>query len=148
MPPATGEALTATMLLASPASAQRGCREVCIDGNCRITARSGATTEIGITTATARTGAICTCTPAGTGITTEIGITTATADPEYTFMHLESAASNSATKYSSGTVHAPSVTKNSRRFRLARGDRPRIFSSGAAGLWLSAAIFLSETDPV
>ena len=29
-------ALTATMLLASPASAQRGCREVCIDGNCRM----------------------------------------------------------------------------------------------------------------
>src|SRR6478672_13399705 len=30
------EALTVTMLLASPASAQRGCREVCIDGNCRM----------------------------------------------------------------------------------------------------------------
>jgi hypothetical protein len=29
-------ALTATMLLASPASAQRGCREICVDGNCRM----------------------------------------------------------------------------------------------------------------
>ena len=68
------------------------------------TARRGANTEIGITTATAHTGAICTCTPAGTGITTEIGTTTATADPEYTFMYLELAASNWATKYSIGTV--------------------------------------------
>ena len=32
----TAAALTATMLLASSASAQRGCREVCIDGNCRM----------------------------------------------------------------------------------------------------------------
>jgi hypothetical protein len=29
-------ALTATMLLASPASAQRGCREICVDGNCQM----------------------------------------------------------------------------------------------------------------
>jgi hypothetical protein len=29
-------ALTATMLLTSPASAQRGCREICVDGNCRM----------------------------------------------------------------------------------------------------------------
>jgi hypothetical protein len=29
-------ALTATMLIASPASAQRNCREICVDGNCRM----------------------------------------------------------------------------------------------------------------
>ena len=40
-------ALTATMLLASPASAQRGCREVCIDGNCRMHCSQRGDTEIG-----------------------------------------------------------------------------------------------------
>ena len=53
---------------------------------------------IRVTTETMDTaGAVCTCTADVTGITTEIGITTATADPEYTFMYLESAASNWAT---------------------------------------------------
>ena len=107
-------ALTATMLLASPASAQRGCREVCIDGNCRMHCSQRGEyrdRDSTVTADPARTGAICTCTPVGTGITTEIGITTATADPEYTFMCLESAASNWATKYSGRTVRAPGVTK-------------------------------------
>ena len=58
-------------------------------------------------------------------------------------------ASNSATKYSSGTVQAPSVTKKFAAISpRARGDRPRIFSSGAAGLWFSAAIFCLKRTPM
>ena len=90
-------ALTATMLLVSPASAQRGCREVCVDGNCRMhCSPRGEYRDRDHYGDRSHRGDMYMYAGRNRDHYRELS-TTATADPEYTFMYLESAASNWAT---------------------------------------------------